>query len=191
MPRWLTSSCLGTAQSQLHWSHRTALGVGIFQRGSKSSFGREWTYDVEKQYVVTDWASGLSSVPPSACESCCSHAHLPGRTLKVSSLISPSLLSCSLRCLTLWVDISIWLFYSVLKLDEPHAQLPSTSFLSSYLITPGAVFVFPSLPPGLFSGFLGFFVFLRRSFVRTFPFLGSSLAHSLINQHWGLRISDF
>lgn len=130
-------------------------------------------------------------MPSSACESCCSHTHLPGRTLKAPSLFSPSLLSCSLRCLTLWVDISIWLFYSVLKLDEPHAQLPSTSFLSLYLITSAAVFGFPSLPPGLFSGLLGFFVFLQRTFVRTFPFLESSLAHSLISQHWGLRISDF
>lgn len=47
--------------------------------GSKSSFRREWTYDVEKQYVAPDCASGLSSVPSSACESCCSHAHLPGQ----------------------------------------------------------------------------------------------------------------
>lgn len=115
---------------------------GFSKGGPKSSFKREWTYDVGEQYVATDCASGLSSMPSSACESCCSHAHLPGRTLKAPSLISPSLLSCRLRCLTLWVDISIWLFYSVLKLDEPHAQLPSTLFLSLYLITSAAVFGF-------------------------------------------------
>lgn len=116
--------------------------------------------------MPTRHASGLSSVPFWSVPTL---TYL-GRTLRVPSLILPSLLSCSLSSPTPKTGISIW-FYSALK---PCPAVPAITATSA------AMSGFPSLSPGCFSGPLGLFAFPGGTF-------GHLWESSLINQHWGLR----